>query len=50
MTRGIALISIETDEQEGFVVVPEGRSLDKVEDGMNINLNHDKFYTRQVTE
>jgi hypothetical protein len=45
--RGIAVVEYATGERVHFVEVKAGRSLDKVERGMLINMDRDRFYTVQ---
>jgi hypothetical protein len=46
--RGIAVVEYATGKRVSFVEVKKGRSLDRVERGMLINMDRDRFYTVQV--
>ncbi len=47
MGKYIDIIDFETDEVVMRINVTgkSDRTIDKIDDGLNINLNHDKFYT-----
>jgi hypothetical protein len=49
MTR-IEVLSYETGQVVKVIGPVEDSRADRVEDGLNINLNHDEYYTRQVKE
>lgn len=52
MKKYIEIVSYETGEAVKRVEVTgkTENSIDKVERGININLNHEQFYTREAEE
>lgn len=46
--RGIAVIELATCEEVSFVEVKPGRDLERVERGMLINMDRDKYATESV--
>jgi hypothetical protein len=44
----VQVISCESGEVVKELVCPNERTANRVDDGLNINLNHEKFYTLVV--
>ena len=48
MTYLVEVVSYETGEVVKSIVCTSERGADRIERGLNINLNHEKYYTRQA--
>ena len=47
-TWNVNLINSETGEVEKVFEAQTKRAAERIDDGLNINLNHDKYYTEVV--
>lgn len=48
MTDRIEIISHDTGQVVHTVDVPAGANADRLDRGINVNLNHEQYYTRLV--
>ena len=48
-TWKVQVIAYDTDEVIKEIAVPTERQADRVDDGLNINLDHEKYFTRVVS-
>jgi len=46
----VEIVSYETEQVVKVVTVPPGASVERVDRGVNINLNHGEYFTRIVDE
>lgn len=44
----VEVVSYETEQVVHVVKIPAGASAERVDRGVNINLDHDRFFTRLV--
>lgn len=44
----VEVVSYETEQVVHVIPVPEGASADRVDRGVNINLDHQRFFTRLI--
>lgn len=44
----VEIVSYETEQVVKVVSVPPGASADRVDRGVNINLDHDQYFTRII--
>lgn len=47
-TPRIEIVSYETEQVVDVIGVPEGASAERVDRGVNINLDHERYFTRIV--